>query len=126
MTRRQGKTAVEEQHRFALCVVELDSDIVSDESVDSATFVVDVGSRIEPLHRELGGLELAQRSANLRNSGIEVVMTDSQVRFRVSAEIWRQALGLDAFVAYVVSLSEVIEGFSHRLGPTTEPLVSTC
>jgi hypothetical protein len=34
----------------------------------------------------------------------EVLHLDSQVRFRVSAEIWLQALGLDAFVAYVVSL----------------------
>jgi hypothetical protein len=103
MTRCQAETAVAAPHRFALCVVELEADDVDDDSVAGARFVIDIGDRIEPVQRALTELEGIQEAAALRNSGIEVILTDSQVRFCVSARVWRDELDLNLFVAHVVA-----------------------
>jgi hypothetical protein len=104
MTVAQARTAVNESERFALCVVELDTPEVSAEIVrEQCRFVMDIGTQIEPIWEEYDRLEETKGELRTTIGDVGLDIAGSEVRFRIGAGAWEEALGIDDAIALILS-----------------------
>jgi hypothetical protein len=97
MSNRQGEEASNDQARFWLCVVPLDSDEDIDELTPErvarlARFVAGIGSRLTPARE---GIQDAVESAD--ESGFDLEHVD-EIRYGIRADLWNAAMPLEGFV----------------------------
>jgi hypothetical protein len=98
MSNLQGEGATNDQARFWLCVVPLDSDQELDELTPelvekAACFVSDIGSRLAPAREEI-----REAVASADASGFDLEHVDD-IRFGIRSEIWDdEAMSLSGFV----------------------------
>jgi hypothetical protein len=103
MTVTQARTAVGNQHRFILCVVRLDSSEATPEMVrERCRFVMDIGHQIEPVWEEYGRYQETKGEACTRVGEVELVVSDSQVRFAVGEGAWAGGRSLTDAVAQIL------------------------
>jgi hypothetical protein len=104
MTVAQARTAVNESERFALCVVQLDTSDVSAEIVrEQCRFVMDIGTRIEPIWDEYDRFEETKGELRTTIGDVGLDIAGSDVRFRVSAGAWAEGLAFDDAVSFILS-----------------------
>jgi hypothetical protein len=103
MTVAQARTAVNESERFALCVVQLDTPDVSAEIVrEQCRFVMDIGTRIEPIWDEYDRFEETKGELRTTIGDVGLDIAGSEVRFRVSAGAWTEGLSFDDAVSFIL------------------------
>jgi hypothetical protein len=102
MTPTQASTANREQARFALCVVPLLDDSPTLELVRvGSKFVFEIGRMLEQSLQAYTSFMNATDGVRQLSGNIDVEVTQGQVRFAVSQQVWLDGLGLDAAVATI-------------------------
>ena len=106
MTVPQAQTADGNKDRFALCVVRLSSRDITLEAVrQGCRFITDIGHRIGPALANYRQYQTTRTVVCSQPGDVELVMTESEVRFAVSADLWDSGMKLDDAVAYFRSLA---------------------
>ena len=92
MTPLQVKTACSLDNRFALCVVPLDDDDPTGETVrEHCRFVFEIGAHLRSALTDYETLQEAADAARRTRGAIEIEVVEGQVRFRIGLEIWEDA-----------------------------------
>lgn len=95
MTPTQANVASREHARFALCVVPLPDDSPTRELVrERSKFVFEIGRKLEQPLRAYSSVMNATNGARRSSGDIDVEITEGQVRFAVSQQIWLNGLDL--------------------------------
>jgi hypothetical protein len=100
MTTTQAETAVTNKPRFALCIVQLDGPVTPEAVRSGCRFITDIGSRIDPVFSEYRKYQSAKVKACARMGDVELVMTDTEIRFMVSTEVSGTGLAFDDAVSH--------------------------
>lgn len=95
MTVTQAETAVGNKDRFILCMVRLDSPDATPEIVrERCRFVMNIGHQIEPVWEEYHRYQDIKGEACTRVGEVELIVSDSEVRFAVGDGAWAGGLSL--------------------------------
>jgi hypothetical protein len=105
MTPLQVETACSLGDRFALCVVPLDDDAPTPETVrEHLRVVFGIGQHLEPAWTDYKSLRDATDTARQHYGAVELEIIEGQVRFRIGREIWGDGLAfaqaVDRFSAH--------------------------
>ncbi len=93
MSPLQAKEACQLNERFALCVVPLDDDTPTGETVRKRCRVVfGIGEHLRPALARYESLKTATDIARKPHGAIELEITGGQVRFQIGCNIWEDAL----------------------------------
>lgn len=107
MSSRQGSTAVENSERFALCVVPLDGTPITEDSVrHSARFVIDIGKLLKRKVSDVEDINEMSNDIRGNDNGVEVDITNPQIKYKVSRAIWGKGLSFDEFARLLIEKSE--------------------
>lgn len=101
MTPRQGQMAVANQDNYALCVVPLGSEVSEVVIQTNSRFVADIGKTLVDKVSKVD--ELEQKSAEVSSGGgdVAIEVSEGQVRFRISRQVWDTGKTLGEFVDYL-------------------------
>lgn len=103
MTPRQVKTACETQDRFALCVVPVRSDSPTEEEIrETSRFVFGIGASLRESWDAYRTIRDATEEAQQHHGAIVLEITEGQVRFRISRQIWENGLNFNAAVDMII------------------------
>ena len=108
MTDTQARTAVDEEDRFLLCVVPVDSDNIIAESADIWSvmrFVPGLGQRLAVICDYLGGYdEMRTDITSDTASGVQLEITPGPARVRVASSVWEdEGFPLDELAARLLA-----------------------
>ena len=93
MTPVQADRACSLRDRFALCVVPLDDDVPTGETIrDQLRVVFDIGAHLEPALSDYQSLQKTADAARQPRGPIELEIVEGQARFRIGCAIWEGAL----------------------------------
>ncbi len=99
MTDTQARTAVKEEGRFLLCVVQVESGGTQpelDEVRDKIRFVKNIGSLVKPLCRDLDGFEeLREDITDGKPSGVQLEVESGTARIRVTKSVWDKGFRIE-------------------------------
>ncbi len=99
MTDTQARTAVKEEGRFLLCVVQVESGKTQpelDEVRDKMRFVKNIGSLVEPLCHDLDGFEELRDDITDGNpSGVQLEVESGTARIRVTKSVWDKGFHIE-------------------------------
>jgi hypothetical protein len=102
MSALQGKTARDQKHRYALCVVprqETDTDVTEEYFRAHAKFVVDIGEKVEG---KVDGMENGLSSIReYRQGEVSSSLEDEKYSVYVSTTIWKEGKSYEEFVAFL-------------------------
>jgi hypothetical protein len=101
MTTTQGQTAVANQDHYALCVVPFGGEVSEAVIQTNSRFVLDIGKRLVDKVNKVN--ELEQKSAEVSSGGgdVAIEVSEGQVRFRISRQVWDRGKTLTEFLNYV-------------------------
>jgi hypothetical protein len=99
LTPTQAETAVLESDHFVVCTVGLHTSTPSEDEVrKGARFTFDIGTRIQPLWNAYETLRTGREAATRKVGDIEMVIEDSQTRFRLGRSTWEHGLTFEEAV----------------------------
>ena len=99
LTPTQAETAVLKSDQFVVCTVGLQAVDPSDDEVrDGARFTFDIGTRIQPLWSVYEDLRTGREAATTKVGDVEMVIEDSQTRFRLGRTTWEDGLTFEEAV----------------------------
>jgi len=103
MTVTQAEKAVGNKDRFILCMVRLDSPDTTLEIVrERCRFVMDIGHRIQPVWEEFSRYQETKGEVCTRVGDVELIVSDSEVRFAVGDGAWVDGLPLHVAVEQIL------------------------
>ena len=106
MTPAQAGRACSVQDRFALCVVPLDDDVPTGETIRERLRVVfGIGAHLKSAVSDYESLQQLANDARKPHAGIELEIVEGQARFRIGSVIWEDGL----------TFGQAIERFSRRI-----------
>jgi hypothetical protein len=70
---------------------------------DCQMFVMDIGSQIEPIWEEYDRLEETKGELRTTIGDVGLDIAGSEVRFRIGAGAWKEALEIDDAIALILS-----------------------
>jgi hypothetical protein len=102
MTPKQAETAVNEETRFVLCMVQVSkgSEISADDVLLGARFVPYIGKELKGLWQHFSTLETQKQQTLKRSGDIELEIDDSKARFRIGCETWEKGMPFDEAVRF--------------------------
>jgi hypothetical protein len=103
MSEKQGSEAVTRQDSFALCVVPLQSETISPETLrKTARFVPDIGRLLKEAVVDLKSLRDFEIQAAISGSDVDVVIQGSEVLYKVKEPVWRAGLDFQQFITFLL------------------------
>lgn len=104
MTVTQAETAVGNQDRFILCMVQLGSPDVTPEIVrERSRFVMGIGQQIQPLWEAYRRYQDTKGEVCTRVGEVELIVRDGEVRFAVGEGAWAGGRSLHDAVEQILS-----------------------
>jgi len=101
MTLPQAKTARDNSNKYALCVVQLNSEEITEEIVRGhAKFVTDIGQKILEKVNKVESMKIEQRAIS-ETGDIEIEINEGPVRFKIYAGIWDSSKTADQFLELI-------------------------
>lgn len=99
MTPTQAEMASKNAHRFALCVINVDSDAMSSSLVRARSkFLFDIGEELRPLWTQFAKIRSATTGARKIGGDIALEIIEGQSRFVIDQSYWQTGLTFDEAV----------------------------
>lgn len=103
MSERQGNEAVKGRGSFGLCVVPLQSEVISLETLrKTARFVPDIGRLLKDSVVDLKTLRDFEMQAAFSGNDVEVLIQGSEVLYKVKEPVWIGGLDFEDFINFLL------------------------